>query len=140
VQLRVGGASPGQVVLSTIRKQQGLNSYFGLPSHVVLLWNSLGLLLCYADLMSKTRGKVTAETCQDRGNTLEHVKSTNKISPSSSRQTVSQQTFNILDSTFFCPFFSNSLISELAFWILDVGARLPLDCTSSLLDSVPYAL
>ncbi|KAL6084158.1 hypothetical protein STEG23_038312, partial [Scotinomys teguina] len=27
-----------------------LNSYFGLPSHVVLLWNSLGLLLCYADL------------------------------------------------------------------------------------------
>ncbi|KAL6091755.1 hypothetical protein STEG23_014319 [Scotinomys teguina] len=31
-----------------------LNSYFGLPSHVVLLWNSLGLLLCYADLIKST--------------------------------------------------------------------------------------
>ncbi|KAL6089243.1 hypothetical protein STEG23_016673, partial [Scotinomys teguina] len=51
-----------------------LNSYFGLPSHVVLLWNSLGLLLCYTDL-----AKMGRRQCKSAYNIIK-----NKTTPESS--------------------------------------------------------
>ncbi|KAL6065113.1 hypothetical protein STEG23_031959, partial [Scotinomys teguina] len=45
------GESQRNAALRSVVVFLSLNSYFGLPSHVVLLWNSLRLPLCYADLV-----------------------------------------------------------------------------------------